>query len=203
MRLRGVILGAGGHGRVILDTLRCHPGVEVAGFVGDAYLDLRGLTAGVPILGSSAFLDGATDRDLTPFVVAIGDNRLRAREFQDCTAAGLEPLAAVHPRSVTGPDVELGSGAQAMAGVVRNTGCTVDHDCRIADHAFIAPGAHLGGAVTVGEGAFIGIGASTVQGVAIGAGAIVGAGAVVASEIPAGIVAVGVSARPVRRPPNG
>jgi acetyltransferase-like isoleucine patch superfamily enzyme len=170
VRLRAEFLGAGGHGRVILGKLRCHPEVELVGFVDGAYPDLDGLIAGVPIRGSSAFLDGATDRGLTHSVVAIGDNRIRARKFQDCTAAGLEPLAAVHPRPVVAPDAEVGSGAQVMAGVVLGTGGTVDHDRRIADHAFIAPGAHLGGAVTVGEGAFIGIGASAVQGLPPGLG---------------------------------
>ena len=53
--------------------------------------------------------------------------------------------------------------------------------------------------VEVGAGADIGIGAILLPGAKVGAGAQIGAGAVVTGEIPAGVVAVGMPARVVRR----
>ena len=54
-------------------------------------------------------------------------------------------------------------------------------------------------AVEIGAGADIGIGAILLPGAKVGAGAQIGAGAVVTGEIPAGVVAVGMPARVVRR----
>ncbi|NLB74776.1 MAG: acetyltransferase, partial [Firmicutes bacterium] len=35
---------------------------------------------------------------------------------------------------------------------ILNTGCTIDHDCKIGSYAHISPGVNLAGGVTVGEG---------------------------------------------------
>jgi acetyltransferase-like isoleucine patch superfamily enzyme len=79
---------------------------------------------------------------------------------------------------------------------VLNTACSVDHECRIGDFAQIAPGARIGGNTRVGEGAFIGIGASVIQGRYIGEWSTIGAGAAVVRDIPGGVIAYGVPARP-------
>ena len=50
------------------------------------------------------------------------------------------------------------TGTELGAGIIVNTGATIDHDCKIGHCAQIAPGAHLGGNVIVGEYALIGIG---------------------------------------------
>ncbi len=65
----------------------------------------------------------------------------------------------------------------------------------VADHAHIAPGAHLGGDVRIGEGAFVGIGATVMPQRSIGAWSIVGAGALVHRDIPDRATAIGVPAR--------
>lgn len=145
------------------------------------------------------------------FLVAIGSNRIRALLFDRCREAGLTPWVGVHPTAVIAHGAELGGGTQVVAQVVvnpgarvgrdviLNTACTVDHDCVIGDHAFIAPGVHLGGEVTIGERAFIGIGATVLPGVTIGAGSTIGGGAVVIRDIEPDAVAVGVPAHVIRR----
>jgi acetyltransferase-like isoleucine patch superfamily enzyme len=60
----------------------------------------------------------------------------------------------------------------------------------------VHPGAVLSGDVHLGDGVTIGTGACVIQGVHIGAGTFVGAGAAVVNDLPAGVVAVGVPARP-------
>ncbi|MFW5868594.1 MAG: acetyltransferase [Armatimonadota bacterium] len=213
-RPRVVILGAGGHGHVLLEILRLQDEADVTGLLDDDE-DLQGTrTRGdIEVIGRTDF---ATLRDCEAdaFVVAIGNNRIRKMLYNRCLEARLRPWSAIHPSAIIADSATLGAGTQVIAGaivnshatvgvdVVLNTGCTVDHDNIIGDHAFLAPGAHLGGDVRVGAGAFVGIGASVLPGVSIGAGATVGGGAVVLEDVPSCAVVVGVPAHVIRTDPQ-
>jgi sugar O-acyltransferase (sialic acid O-acetyltransferase NeuD family) len=193
-----------------LDILLARGDVEVAGFLDDRYEGPGQCVDGLPVLGNWAFAAKAAELGVSGFVAAIGDNRIRATKFEQLFAVGLEPLHAIHPMVVIAPTALIGPGLQAMAGVIinpgarvgqdviLNTACSIDHDCEIGEHAFIAPGARLAGLARVGDYAFVGIGASVIQAITIGEGSIVGAGAAVVEDIPPYSVAVGVPARVVR-----
>ncbi|MCK6372245.1 MAG: pilus assembly protein, partial [Gammaproteobacteria bacterium] len=84
-------------------------------------------------------------------------------------------------------------------GCIVNTGATVDHDCRLADWVHVCPGAHLCGDVHVGQGSWIGAGSVVRQGIRIGEGVTLGVGAACIRDLPAGVIAVGVPARAMRR----
>ena len=205
-----VIVGAGGHGQVVADIFRAQR-ADDAGTPPTAFVDddpaRQGMTlAGSAVIGRLGDLrsiahDGA--------VVAIGDNRARARVFEALAAAGETFALAVHPRSVLSQDVVVGAGTMVCAGaivntgssigsnVIINTGATVDHHSVLGDHVHIAPGVHMGGEVRVGEGALIGIGATVLPRVSIGAWSTVGAGAVVTGDVPARATVVGVPARQI------
>ena len=206
-----LILGAGGHAQVVADILMrayeagatCKP----IGFLDDDSA-LAGTTImGLPVLGTIAQLD---EFDHDAVIVAIGDNRTRARIFESVQARGEQIVNAIHPAAVLAPDVCLGEGVMICAGVVvntgtvigddviLNTGCTVDHHNHIGNHAHIAPGVHLGGDVTIGEGTVVGIGATVIPQRTVGAWSVVGAGAVVTKDIPAHATAAGVPARVIQ-----
>jgi acetyltransferase-like isoleucine patch superfamily enzyme len=88
------------------------------------------------------------------------------------------------------------------AHVVVNTGAIIDHDCRIAEFAHLAPGSCLAGNVRVGAGCLVGVGSSVGPGVRLGEWSTLGAGGVAMSDIPANTVAVGVPAKPCRSKPE-
>jgi sugar O-acyltransferase (sialic acid O-acetyltransferase NeuD family) len=209
-----VILGAGGHARVLLDILLGAGGVRVDGLL-DPDRRLWGTTSfGVPILGGDELIPELASRGVGSFVVGVGgvgDNRPRQRLFDVAIAQRLQPLTVIHSAAVYSPRAVIGAGCQLLPGSIVNTGATlgvnvivncgaiVEHDCQIGDHAHVASGARMASAVRVGAGAHVGAGATIRQGIAIGAGAIVGAGAVVVKDVSPGQTVVGVPARPVAR----
>ena len=205
---RVVGLGAGGHAKVVIDSLRRDGGWELIGLLDpDAS---RGEVLGVPVLGDDSLLP---ELDATHAFIGVGatsDTSARRRLFELAVAHGLEPVTAIHPSAVVAESARIGAGVTIMANavvnadatlgvnVVVNTGAIVEHDCVVDDHAHVATAAALGGGVHVGEGAHVGLGARVNQCLHIGRGAVVGSGAVVVDDVPDGITVVGIPARPLR-----
>jgi len=178
---------------------------ELLGFLADGHADEQLLARrGQRVIGPVSRL-GELD---THYVVAVGDGAVRRRVDELATQFGREPATIVHPSVTFGGDVVLGPGCTLLAGVrvtnhVRlgrhvhvNQNATVAHDCVLADYVTVNPGANLSGNVELEEGVTIGTGATLIQRVRVGAGTTVGAGAVVTDDLPAGVTAVGVPARP-------
>ena len=204
---RVLVLGAGGHAKVVIEQLRAG-GREVAGVL-DADATPR-LVAGAPVIGSDDDLERLRGEGLADAFVALGGNALRARLGARLRGLGYTLVNAVHPSAVMSPSVKLGEGVAIMAGAclnadtrvghlaIVNTGAVVDHDNDLGEACHVAPRCGLAGNVTVGARAFLGVGCSAVPGVTIGADAQVGAGGVIVRDIPAGAQAMGVPARVVR-----
>lgn len=211
MSLRCVILGGGGHARVVIDALRAN-GLEPAAIVDrdlarrDTFLD------GVRFAGDDSELPSLRASGVTHFVMGFagaGNNAPRQRAFEQARALGLLPLTLVHPRAIVSPAAKLGDGCQVLAGavvnagavlgenVIANTATIIEHDCEIASHVHIASGACLCGAVRVEEAAHIGARGVVRQLIRVGARAIIAAGAVVVDDVAAGTTVAGIPARPI------
>jgi sugar O-acyltransferase (sialic acid O-acetyltransferase NeuD family) len=201
------VIGAGGHARVVLATAR-RLGLRPAG-VFDDDSGKRGRTLdGVEVLGPVASM---ADHPRLPAVIAIGDNRVRARLARELDQ---QWLTLVHPAATVEEGASIGQGTVVMAGavvqtsavvgshVIINTCASVDHDCSVGDFCHVAPGAHLAGGVTLEEGVLRGIGSAVVTLRRVGRWSTVGAGAAVVSDLAGDTVAVGVPARPLTRRPK-
>ena len=205
-----IIIGAGGHGRVVLEILRLARQHNPVGFV-DADAGRVGLEAGgLPILGGINLLPKLRRQSARGVIVAIGDNRVRQRYAQAAVDAGFELVNAVHPAAVVSPTAVLGrnvvvaalavvgTDAKVADSAIINTSAVVDHECEIGEAAHICPGAMLAGRVRVGQRAFVGLGAKVIPCLQVADDATVGAGAVVLADVPAGATVVGVPARVVK-----
>src|SRR3989338_6102988 len=164
-----LIVGAGAHGRVVLDTLRYQP-VNVKGFIDDnikkgTYID------GVPVLGKCGDLGSFFKIDLQ-VVVAIGNNFIRSKIFSDLYQLGFTPYSVIHPSAIISPAVKLGKGVIIFAGVVINTG-----NVRVKQFSYLGTGSAVNPNITIGRNVLIGTGAAVVK------------------DIPDNVTAVGVPAR--------
>jgi len=198
-----LIIGAGGHGKVVADIAKKINRWKYIAFVDDAPVHKTML--GLDVIGTTN--DAFSLIQQYDVVVGIGNNKLR-RQFQErIEAAGASIPSLVHPNAVIGSDVVIGKGTVVMAGAVINcctkigkgciinTGATVDHDNVIEDYVHVSPGAHIAGEVHIESGTWLGIGSIVSNNVKITNDCIVGAGAVVLRDINQAGVYVGIPAK--------
>lgn len=199
------VIGAGGHAKVVIATLR-EGGYTIKAALDDDSRKWGSQILDVPILGPVNLIRNVS---APRAVIAIGENRRRKALAE--TYAQIEWLPVVHPTAYVHPTVRLAQGTVVFARAVIqpgttigshciiNTAASVDHDCRLEDFVHIAPGVNLAGAVVLEQGVFVGIGSAILPGVKVGRWTVVGAGGVVDENLDEQLVAVGVPARPIRR----
>ena len=187
MNNRLIIIGAGGHGKVIADNAIKNGYTDIC-FVDD---HATGICMGFPVVGTGADVSSLDDGK-TDFVIAVGNNGIRKRIAE---AHDVNWVTLVHPSAQIGAYVSIGKGTVVMAGAIINpcasigehciinTGAIVEHDNVIGDYVHISPNAALGGTVWVGERTHIGIGTVVKNNIRICGGSTVGAGAVVVKNI--------------------
>ena len=203
-----LIVGAGGHGKVVADTAYESGRWEKIAFLDDRYPELKSSLLW-PVLGKIA---QATEflTEYSDMVIAIGNNLLRAELVYRFTKMGFFMPTIVHPTAFVSKSVMIGAGSVVFAqvavnagtqighGSIVNTGATIDHDCLVGDGVHISPGAHLAGTVIVGNYSWLGIGSSVIQQISIGENVVIGAGAVITQNVPNDVTVVGVPGKIIK-----
>lgn len=205
MKHKLLLIGAGGHCKVILDLLSKSKEYEAVGII-DLKERIGDNVFGVPIVG--------TDLDLPKFfkkrikhcfisIGSVGDSNLRAKLYGLARKIGfifpdlIHPSALISLQAVLGngnyiaPGVIINAGTQIGNNCILNTGAIVEHDCRLGDFVHLSPGAVLSGGVTIGNHSHIGTGSVVIQGLKVGTRVIVGAGSVVTKNVRSAMVVYG------------
>jgi len=193
MNKKVIVIGAGGHAKVIADIIRA-AGDTFVGFLDDD-----------PAKNSMGPVSSYILHPDCEYVIGIGNADVRERITNQL--AGVKWYTAIHPTAVISPSAEIGEGtvvmplavinADAKVGnhCIINSTAVVEHDNVIGNYAHISVGTKLGGTVKIGSKAWVGIGAVIKNNVSVCDGCMVGAGAVVIQNITEPGTYVGVPAK--------
>ena len=190
MKDKLIIIGAGGHGKVVSDVARKMNTYKEIYFLDDFVV---GNVVGVQVIGKpSDYTKWIAEAD---YFVAIGDSDIRESFILDLEKEGATLATLVHPNAVIGTNVTIGNGTVIMAGavvnpdtrlgkgVIVNTSSSIDHDNIIEDFCHISVGSHLAGTVIIGKHTMIGAGATIINNIKICENAVINAGVVVTKNI--------------------
>lgn len=216
-KLPVIVIGYGGHGKVVIAALRAIGRVVIGATAlqADGPPSEQQLTQGC---GFRVMTDDALVSEYRPheveLVLGIGsvgccdESTRRVRAVTRLSSFGYKYVGFTHPSAWVDASAELDDTVQVHAGVVVQPGCrigahtilntrsSVDHDCEIGDFCHIAPGAILSGEVKVGSGSHLGVGCTVIQSVKIGKRCFVAAGATVVCSTPDDSAVRGTPAKP-------
>lgn len=206
MNKKVIIIGAGGHAKVIADIVEKSKD-KVLGFLDDnlAINTIIIKKKDIKVLGKvKECIKFVNENPDIEFIIGIGNNKKRK---DIANQNKLNYYTAINPSSQIAVDVDIGRGTVIMANAcintstkigehcIVNTGAIVEHDNKINDYVHISPNATLCGTVEVGELTHIGAGAIINNNHNICNNCIIGAGAVVVKDIKESGVYVGIPAK--------
>ncbi|GAA3514322.1 acetyltransferase [Aquimarina addita] len=212
-----IIIGASGHGSVILDCIEKEGKYNVVGFV-DSFKQKGTTHNGYEILGNEFEIPYLTKKNnLYGGIIAIGDNWTRKNVCDRITviAPDFRFITSIHPKAVIGKDTYIGKGTVIMPGAIvnsntvikdfciLNTNSSLGHDSIIEEFSSIAPGVSIGGGFYLGTFSAVSIGAIIIENIMIREHTIIGAGSLVTKDFPEYIVAHGTPAKIIRTRERG
>ena len=207
-----IILGSGGHAKVLIDVLRIRD-IKVVGITSIELQDINKKLNGINVIGNdeAIFRYSPESVHLVNGIGYTGKTEKRRELFDFFKGKGYSFAGVIHPSAVVSLDVQMDEGVQVMAGAVIQTGSkikkntiintkvSVDHDCVIGSHVHLAPGVTISGGVQVADDVHIGAGATIIQEIRIGKKCSIGAGSLVLNNVKDGVTVFGVPAREVKR----
>jgi acetyltransferase EpsM len=186
-----IIIGAGGHGKVVYDIAESMNIFSKIYFVDDAVL--KGSFYKSEVIGTS--LDIHKYKNDFNFIIAVGSNSIRTKLQGKLEKSKFEIATLIHDRAIISSKANIGVGTVIMpnvvvnadtrigSGVILNTSSVIEHDCNIGDFCHISPHATICGTVNVGKHSWIGAGVTVINNLTICDDVIVGAGSVVVRDI--------------------
>lgn len=207
-----VIIGASGHGSVVLDCIEKEGKYNVMGFV-DSFKEKGTKLNGYEIMGSEHDLPLLIDKfNLYGCIVAIGDNWTRKIVVEKISeiVPDFKFISSIHPKAVIGKDVYIGKGTIIMPGAIvnanaairdfciLNTNSSLGHDSVMDDYSSMASGITAGGCFYLGKFSAVCLGANIIENIQVMEHTVIGAGSLVLKDIRRSVMAYGTQARIVR-----
>lgn len=212
MEEKYVVLGAGGHSKIILDILKLNQ-KEICGLT-DAEFQEGDFCMGYPVLGTDAVLTVLYQQGIENAAMGIGhigNPQIRNRIYEEVGRIGYRFPNIIHPQAVCSETIQMGRGnllaAQCVVNpevvlgdlCIVNTAAVVEHEVVVGNGVHIAPHATVLGAAQIGHNSFIGAGSVILQGVKVGDNCIIGAGSIVRKDVENNSVIVGNPGRLIKR----
>jgi len=206
-----VLIGGGGHCKVVISILKKLDNFEIAGIIDNYKAD--SFINEIKIIGTDDDLKDIYKSGIHNALITVGstkDNAKRYRLFNMAKEIGYKFPVIISPEAIIDKSVKIDEGTVVMPGsiinidssigknCIINTSSIIEHDCKIGNHCHVAPGVHISGEANIGELSFLGIGATIIQGIKIGKNVTIGAGSVVIKDISDNVIAVGNPAKIIK-----
>ncbi|NHM29259.1 NeuD/PglB/VioB family sugar acetyltransferase [Neobacillus terrae] len=201
-----VVIGHGGHSKVISDIILANKGFQIYGYLDYKYQrteKINNFLCG-PVSAAKLFIEDYTD---VKFLIAIGDNKVRKTIVEELAFPIEQYATLVHPLASISLSAKIGHGTVVMPNSVINADAVignhciinscavVEHDSVLEDFVHLCPNSTITGTVEIGEGTCVGSGATIIPNNRIGEWTTIGAGATVVNNIPGNCIAIGTPAR--------
>ncbi|MBU3101683.1 MULTISPECIES: acetyltransferase [Clostridium] len=208
-----VLVGAGGHCKVIIDIIKSVGEYDIIG-VTDTTFRGQKLVLDIPIIGDDSILKKLYNDGVKNAFVCIGalqNIKLRDKIYNKLKDIGFNIPVLIHKDAIVSSYASIAAGTCVMPGAIINpgvsieenciinTGVVIEHECKIQRNTHISPKACIAGAVKVGHDTHVGMGSCIIQALHIGNNVIIGAGAVVINNVEDNVVAVGVPSKIIKR----
>lgn len=196
-----LILGAGGHGKVVADAAWSSGKWKHIAFLDNNPKIHK--VIGFSVVGDFQSYQSKL-QDYSEVFVAIGNNKTRMYWLNKLDQEGYNIATVIHPFSMISRFSSIGKGSVVLAGVVVNadssinTGCiintssTIDHDCILGEGVHVSPGVNISGAVIVKDRTWLGVGTKVSNNINIGKNVIAAAGTVIVKDVPDNVMIAGV-----------
>ena len=209
-----IIIGSGGHAKVILSEILLLKKIKVKGFIDD-HRPLKALIDKdhkLFNLGKIKNLKSIVDKN-TFGVIGVGENSIRKKIVKDVEKVikNFSWAKIVSKNAIISKNVKIGDGSVIIPGSVINNGTkigkhciintrsSVGHDCFFSDFSSCGPGSTIGGGCRIGKCSYIGIGSTINHKIKIKENTVIGAHSFVNKNCEKNSLYFGVPAKKIKR----
>ncbi|MGI8893245.1 MAG: hypothetical protein ACR2GN_07265, partial [Bacteroidia bacterium] len=140
--------------KVVLDAIIKTDKYQVIGFADDHLFTGIEVAEGYFVIADTNSINSFRDA-IDHFIVAIGDNRARASQYQSLKNY-YEPATIIHPDASIANNAEIGSGSVVLAQAVINSHVKIGENCLINSLSLIDHGCVVGEHTNIAQGTIIG-----------------------------------------------
>lgn len=203
-----IIVGAGGFGREVLETIesinRIQPTWNVLGFIDDNLAALDGFELKYGVLGTVRDWRPSDDEE---YVLAVAAPRTKEKLVPMLKARGAKFATIIAPTSTIGDRTAVGEGVVMFGGVGVSVDVTIGdfvffnaldgigHDVSIGDYCTFGPKVCISGATKIGRCVNVGALASTYPGITVGDYATIGMNSAAIRRVKPNSTVIGVPAK--------
>ena len=213
MLVKLIIIGAGGFGSEVLETINdCNKKkerFEVYGFIDENKSLIDKNILGVPILGNIEYLLSLKVRDYK-CLITVADPVLRKKIVKKLNNK-VDFCTIIHPSVIYSNFTKIGKGCIIQPGsilmpntrlgnhVIINVHCCVGHNSYLKNFVSMMPDVNINGNNTINEGVYVGSGTITNEKINVGKWSVIGSGSVIIKHIPDNSLVIGIPGKIKRK----